>query len=319
MNRSRTPTPVQITIPCHGKRRCNDIVSVVVTYNRKDLLLRCLKLLQNQSRETDILIVDNASTDGTEQELKSACLLDAKNIHYINLSENTGGAGGFHYGLKYAFKKGWEWFWLMDDDAEPHYNALEKLAFHAVNKDNIYGSAAVNMWKGRVSLCFGVKRYNQNNKTEFLDEYDLLNSSDRVAWLPFLGFFIHRSIISKIGFPDRDFFIRNDDLEYGERARKHGIKIHLIKESVIEHPLQPTIKFVLFGRPFYHRSMPPWKMYYEVRNKIIIAKRHYTFFSGIKSFAGVSFQILLSILTEKDKKAYLKSYFYGILDGLKTS
>jgi hypothetical protein len=65
--------------------------------------------------------------------------------------------------------------------------------------------------------------------------------------------------------------------------------------------------------------MPPWKMYYEVRNKIIIAKRHYTLLAGMISFAGVSLQVLLSLFIEKEKYAFVKSYLNGIIDGLSTS
>jgi GT2 family glycosyltransferase len=270
--------------------------------------------LINQSALTDILIVNNASTDGTEQELQYSGLLDEKRIHYIYLNQNTGGAGGFHYGLKYAVEKGWRWFWLMDDDAEPRKDALEKLIRFISDHKRVYGSVAVGNLDGGNKLCFPIKKIS-NLKTEIIEDYNKLGNAESVAWLPFLGFFIHKDTIEKIGLPDKNFFIRNDDLEYGERARRHGVKIFLVKDSIIEHPLQPTIKFFLFGRPIYHRSMPSWKMYYEVRNKIIIAKRHYTFFPALKSFAGVSFQVVLSILLEKNKSAYLKSYIDGIKDG----
>ncbi len=317
MNNSLSQNALKISKPLHGKRRCNNIVSIVVTYNRKEMLLKCLDLLLNQKRQTDILIVDNASTDGTEHKLKSSGLMDEKRIHYVYLNQNTGGAGGFHYGLKYAFEHGWNWFWLMDDDAEPHIDSLEKLFLHASNYDHIYGSVAVSNTDGSVKLCFPAKII-IGSKTKIVEDYDKLASEERVAWLPFLGFFVHRNTIKKIGLPDKKLFIRNDDIEFSERAKKQSIGIYLIKESIIEHPFQPTIPFFLFSRQLYYRSMPPWKMYYEVRNKIIIAKRHYTLLSGIKSFSGVSLQVLLSLLFEKDKNAYLKSYFNGILDGIKT-
>lgn len=107
-----------------------------------------------QTVSTDVLIVDNASTDGTEDNLISSGLLNNEKIHYIKLDENTGGAGGFHYGLKYACKKGWRWFWIMDDDAEPHHDALEKLVALSNDKNSIYGSAAVADLKGTFKLCF---------------------------------------------------------------------------------------------------------------------------------------------------------------------
>lgn len=308
---------VKLITPFGYKNRCSDIITIIVTYNRKELLCDCIKLTLNQSIKTDILVVDNASTNGTQEKLLSEGLIDNKNIHYIKLNINTGGAGGFYYGSKYAYEKGWNWFWLMDDDAEPHHDALEKLVEKSNDKNNIYGSVAVSNVEGNIKLCFPTKKLDKK-KTLFIEDYILLNNKEHVAWLPFLGFFMHRHIITKVGFPDRDLFIRNDDVEYAERAKLYGIKNYIIKESVIEHPFQSTISFHLLGKQIYHRSMPTWKMYYEVRNKIIIAKRYYSVLSGIKTISGVTLQIIMSIIIEKNKSDYLKAFFQGIIDGILT-
>jgi GT2 family glycosyltransferase len=296
------------------KRRCFDTVSIVVTNNRKALLLRCLKHLIQQNVDTDILIVNNASTDGTEEDLIDNGFLDEKRIHYIYISQNIGGAGGFHYGLKYAFDKNWEWFWLMDDDAEPQPTALENIA-KVAEKNNIYGSTAVQLIDNQYMLCFPAKRIN-DSQFEIISDYENLSPIEQVEWIPFLGFYINRKIIHKIGFPDKYFFIRNDDIEYAIRAKNKGIKLYLIKDSVIAHPFQPTISFNILGHKIYYRGMPPWKMYYEVRNKIVIAKRHYTLLSAIKSIAGVSFQVVMSIFIETKKSSYCAAYIHGILNGV---
>ena len=313
----RPPATINISIREKDKIRRNDIVAIVVTHNRKELLLKCVQSLLAQTIPTDILIVDNASTDGTEKKLESFGLFDSQKIHYLFLNRNTGGAGGFHHGLKYAFDKGWSWFWMMDDDADPQKMALEELLQQNPNKNNIYGSVAVDNLENEDKLCFPIKRTSAS-KTELVENYRDLAPEERVAWLPFLGFFINRCVVEKIGFPDKTLFIRNDDIEYAEKAKIQGIKIILIKASVIKHPLQPTIPFSLLGRQLYYRSMPPWKTYYEVRNKIIIAKRYYPLLGGIESLSGATLQLFISIMIEKEKKAYLKAYFQGALDGIKT-
>ena len=312
----RTNNIKHVTIKPYSidKERCGNIVSIVVTNNRKALLLRCLHNLINQNVETDILIVNNASTDGTEQDLVERGLLDNKRIHYIWISQNTGGAGGFHHGLKYAYGKKWEWFWLMDDDAEPRTDALKNIT-HAAEKHNIYGSAAVQRVNDRIKLCFPTKRIGASG-TNVAENYEELANIEQVDWLPFLGFFISREAVRKIGLPDKHLFIRNDDIEYALRAKKNGIYLYLVKKSVIFHPFQTTIPFRVFRKELFYRKMPPWKMYYEVRNKIIIAKRHYTLLPSIRSLLGVSFQVFVSIIIEKEKKEYLIMYLIGILDGL---
>ena len=115
------------------------ICAVVVTYNRKDLLVECLEALRRQTGPLDaIYIIDNASTDGTPELLRSRGYRDGAVIEnpldgseiiirYVRLPVNTGGAGGFHEGVKRAFHDGYDWIWLMDDDVEPEEYTLEKL------------------------------------------------------------------------------------------------------------------------------------------------------------------------------------------------
>lgn len=99
------------------------ILSVVVTYNRLELLKRCYKALQSQThKDFDILIVNNGSTDGSKEWIDSLPESVLK-IH----QENLGGAGGFYAGEKYGYDNGYDWLWLMDDDGVPAADQLEKL------------------------------------------------------------------------------------------------------------------------------------------------------------------------------------------------
>jgi GT2 family glycosyltransferase len=104
----------------------NTVCAVVVTYNRKDLLIKCLDSLTNQSVTPQaIYIIDNNSTDKTEQMLyeneyithipdfnkkfTNQTTINDILIKYIRLPENTGGAGGFYEGVKEAYEDGYDW------------------------------------------------------------------------------------------------------------------------------------------------------------------------------------------------------------------
>ena len=83
------------------------IAAVVVTYNRKELLKECLDALLRQTYSVDsIILIDNASNDGTPEFLKENGYLDNPKIDYVRLPENTGSAGGFYDGVKRGYKKG---------------------------------------------------------------------------------------------------------------------------------------------------------------------------------------------------------------------
>ena len=83
-----------------------NIAAVVVTYNRKELLEQCIKRILNQHDFfCDVLVVDNASTDGTAQWVQR---IQDSRVHYRNTGANLGGAGGFHFGLQWAVKAGYD-------------------------------------------------------------------------------------------------------------------------------------------------------------------------------------------------------------------
>ena len=69
----------------------------------------------------EILIVDNASTDGT---LKRQF---PENVTIIRHEENLGTSGTVYTGFKYAQSKNYDWVWVFDADCVPEKNALEKL------------------------------------------------------------------------------------------------------------------------------------------------------------------------------------------------
>jgi GT2 family glycosyltransferase len=101
------------------------VAAVVVTWNRLDLLRQCLSAMEEQSRPLDLLIVvDNASTDGTGEYLEQRPWTVAHRI--VSMPTNTGGAGGFARGLDEAARDGYA-AWLIDDDGIPAPDALEVL------------------------------------------------------------------------------------------------------------------------------------------------------------------------------------------------
>lgn len=127
------------------------VCAVVVTYNRKELLRKCLAALKSQTRKPDhILVVDNASTDGTPEMLKE----EFPQVEVLRLPENQGSAGGFHEGMNRAYEEGWDWIWIMDDDALPEPTALERLLACSDTAD-ILIPALVDSLIGSTVLGFG--------------------------------------------------------------------------------------------------------------------------------------------------------------------
>jgi len=293
----------------------HEVIAIIVTYNRKELLYSCITALIKQSKACDILIVDNASKDGTKEYLQNRDIFDDKGVHYLRLEKNFGGSGGFHFGIEYCMSHDWQWFWFMDDDAKPEQKALENLLLNAVNPNYIYSSVAIGIDNEKKKLCFPAKSL-QREKNATVEYYDSLFDLENVSWVPFLGFFINCHMVQKIGLPDQDFFILDDDVEYSERAKKHGAKIYMVKSSIIYHPYQQTVPINVLGRKVYYRSMPPWKVYFDVRNKIITAKKYYPALLFLQTLPGILIRAFYSVFHESDRLKFFSAYVNGIISGM---
>src|SRR4051794_37239060 len=108
------------------------------TLNDADVIDRAIKAIQRQTLPVDgIVIVDNASTDGT---LERAAL---KHATVLRHPENRGTSGAVHSGFRFALEQDYDWIWVFDADSAPEPDALEKLLdLYAEFSPNLQGETA---------------------------------------------------------------------------------------------------------------------------------------------------------------------------------
>ncbi len=250
------------------------VAAVVVTYNRKALLQQCLDALQEQTHPlAEIIVVDNASTDGTRAMVREAY----PEVDLLALEENRGGAGGFHAGMRRAMEREVDWIWVMDDDAEPVSDALEQLFAPGLhhNEDTVaLTSLRVNpdgsMQKGSVGWYHPLKM-----------KYDLVGKEggcwEQIGYATFVGLMVRATTVSRIGLPEADYFIHADDNEYVFRLSQNGL-VYLVRNSkVIHHDAEENKKLpnTLLDRFLRKRPIRSyWRKYYALRNKLLIVRRH---------------------------------------------
>lgn len=207
------------------------VAAIVVTYNRKELLIKCIdNILIQKNAECDILIIDNASTDGTGEAVLQY-VQDGK-VLYFNTEKNLGGAGGFHYGMKQALQMGYEYLWIMDDDTLPEEYALEGLLNADRILDGKYGflSSAV-LWKDGLFCKMNRQKITKNayEKVHLLREGLL-----PVYQATFVSLMFRREIVLEYGLPIKEFFIWGDDVEYTHRLSKKK-SCYLVGKSQVVH------------------------------------------------------------------------------------
>jgi rhamnopyranosyl-N-acetylglucosaminyl-diphospho-decaprenol beta-1,3/1,4-galactofuranosyltransferase len=205
------------------------VVAAVVTYNRKELLGECVRAILVQEHAVErVLVVDNASSDGTED----LNVLRDPRVDYERLPENRGGAGGFARAVERAREVDAEWIWLMDDDAEPPPQALRTLLSSPPASDP--GTAAVvhRVVNPDGTLQPGARGFLRGRPVA-LPESDYVDHP-RVDYATFVGFCVRMAAARSIDPPKAEMFIWADDYEYCLRLRPHG-DVRVVPESPILH------------------------------------------------------------------------------------
>ena len=268
-----------------------NIAAVVVTFNRLDFLRRNLYMLLNQSRVPDsIIVVDNASSDGTGEFLDEFAKTHS-DVKVLHLKENVGGSGGFAEGLKYAVNSGADWVWMMDDDAFPYKDALKNLE--------------IEMQKA--SKKVGVLWSRITDRTDAKP----LNAVVPVLSGTFVGFAVRREVVEQVGLPDASFFIYADDYDYSVRIRKAGFGIYRVNSSLILHKDWSQRKHI-FKFPFVKPHVPAWKTYYLVRNTLNAARHIKLFYIAVRIY--FYFDRFIWSYVNPDTKRYV---FKGFRDGVR--
>ncbi len=256
------------------------VCAFVLTRNRKDLLVECLQALLSQTHPVgQIIVFDNASDDGTEVLLDQRGLLDRPEVDFHRSKVNLGGAGGYAEGVARGVRSGADWLWLMDDDAEPHRDALEQMLASPPGRDGATAvlCTAVRHPDGRIDP---LHRCRLGRFVVALPEtvYRPGSYAD-VPCASFVGFMIRTAVAREVGLPRAEFFLGYDDAEYSLRVRRHGA-IRLVPEATIVHKIvvgggEATRRSRLWNRVLgQHYTSAPWESFwkdlYRVRNFMVI-------------------------------------------------
>lgn len=244
------------------------VCAIVVTHNRKAMLTLCLDALSKQNyQEFDTLIVDNASTDGTNDFIKPYL---SERVIYINTGKNLGGSGGFYFGMKYAYEKGYDWLWIMDDDVVPTPTALFELMSHlkCVNTVSFLASSVYSK-DNRAMNTPEISRYTTNGYRFWYDK--LGDGMVRLAHATFVSLLINRQAIKKCGLPCKDYFIWGDDTEYTMRLIGKFGAAYLVGQSKVYHLRAVSSALSI------HTEKDPNRIgmyYYMVRNTLLNTKTY---------------------------------------------
>ncbi|WP_243854798.1 glycosyltransferase [Canibacter zhoujuaniae] len=243
------------------------VTAVLVSYNRKELLREALAALGAQTRRPDrLIVVDNASDDGATELAADFIAVWGNRGRLIQLTQNTGGAGGFTVGIAAALLpdsdgRMSDWVWVMDDDTVPHPDALEN-ALQAHARFAAAGQDSLAVMGSRVVWTDGNNHPMNTPKPKILaadreKKRAAAAGGTEIRSISFVSAFLRVPRILAEGLPVADYFLWNDDFEYSARLLR-GARGLFVPDSVVTH------KTKLRGSS---DTDPGERFYFEVRNK----------------------------------------------------
>lgn len=207
---------------------------ITLNWNRAEDTLACLEtLVQLTYPNTNLLVVDNGSTDGSPSII-SARYPTVKQI--VNL-ENLGFAGGFNIGLKWALDAGADFVLVLNNDTLAAPDMLEPLvAAAAPARVGItapvifYASAPTRIWSagaGRSRLTLDLTG-NHGRRM-------LLVANVEREFVSGCAMLIKRVVLEKVGLFDEHFFMYYEDADYCLRVRQAGFSLWVVPEARLWH------------------------------------------------------------------------------------
>jgi rhamnopyranosyl-N-acetylglucosaminyl-diphospho-decaprenol beta-1,3/1,4-galactofuranosyltransferase len=297
------------------------VLAHIHTYNDADVVGQALEALLRQTRPPDaIVLVDNASTDGTVDKVSSEQVTISRNI------QNLGPSGAVHISLRHALENGFDWTWVLDGDSVPELDALEKLlAFFehlpTTRQDQVFFLASWPL----TGVGDDVKQEPLSLERAFehvpLERGRDCTQCDCTMWG---GSLFRMAAVARIGLPSEDYVMDLGEFEFGYRARRLGFTSYIVHSSVVRHDVGrgpgATKQIVRLGPiafPWYETS--PIRTYYGVRNTIYFWLYQYKprrMRSAVRGIARSLVHTSGFIIRPLSRRRHLVACMRGIWDGL---
>jgi rhamnopyranosyl-N-acetylglucosaminyl-diphospho-decaprenol beta-1,3/1,4-galactofuranosyltransferase len=235
------------------------VASVVITFQRRDLLRVTLNGLLAQERPVDeIVVIDNACTDGT------ATMLDEEfpTVTHLRMERNIGPAGALHVGFSHAHQRGHRWAWTTSDDYVAKPAALRTLleAAHRLGDDHL---GLLGCWFEPVGRHFTHNGALWRHRPIQQQRPAVGSPPYRADIMVFKGTLISMDLVPEVGLPHEHYFLMNEEYEYCLRASRQGRR-HYVLPVPLLRPLEAVPP----------SGYPPWRSYYQTRNHLDMVLDH---------------------------------------------
>lgn len=302
-----------------AERPRRSIAAVIITHNRKEKLSECLESLFRSTRALDeILVIDNASTDGTAEHL----LNRFPSVRLISPGKNLLVSAAANLGIRSCSS---DYILVIADDNTVDEAMVEEL----VEQTEHFGAGIAGpkmffrddpqrLWSvgARISFTTGICRHRAAGQIDH-GQCDDVWEPDSIHNALFLA----RWALKKIGgFDESNFPMWNEEADLCTRARRAGVRVITVPSARLWHDVDSRAEAIRVGsRDFGVEN--PFRAFLTARNRIVLIRKHGSLvqrlvFHGL-FLAPITTAYLLIILTKSNRPAVLSAFLRGTWAGIK--
>lgn len=209
------------------------VYAVVVSYNAVELIKRCVESLVDSDHDVQIVVVDNASTDGALEYLKAHHA-----VNCITLDKNVGFGRANNLGISFALNHGADYIFLLNQDATVCSDTIGKLVCEAEKQPDMGIVTPMHLNADGSGIDPNFSTYLVRDNHFFISDLYLdrdvrrtyeLSFANAAAWL------LSRDCLTSVGGFDPLFFMYGEDDDFCRRVRYHRYKIGFVPSAVIYH------------------------------------------------------------------------------------
>lgn len=211
------------------------ILSIIVTYNGAEWISKCIKSIENSEIHSDIIVIDNQSTDNTVLKIKE----EFPNVLLVELQENKGFGYANNVGLRQILDQNYDYAFLLNQDAWIKPNTLDILIKAQVNQPQFGIISPIHLNKDESGLELLFSKFIEPSKCPNLySDIYAKSIKDNLYEIPFINaaaWLVSKDCIQKIGGFSPIFYHYGEDDNYCLRAIFHGVKIGIAAKAEIIH------------------------------------------------------------------------------------
>ena len=242
------------------------VISVVLNTNHREDTLQCLASLNRSTyKNHKIILLDNASSDGSIEAVRTLW----PEVQIIKLQKNLGYAGNNNLGIQAAMEQGANWVFILNEDTILDPECIRHLVLVS-ESDQTFGIAGPMVYHhdepnviqsagGRIDKYYRGWHLGQNE----LDQGQF-EQPHPVDWISGCGMMVRRSLIEQLGAIDERFFYYMEEFDWCIRAKKAGWQIIHVPQAKLWHK----------GVQSDYQPKPSIT-YYATRNQLLVLLKHH--------------------------------------------